>query len=432
MTTQTKSFQKFLLLWIGELISAVGSGLTSFGLGVYIFEQTGKASAMALVTLLGFMPSLLLGAIAGVLADRYDRRLLMILGDSLSVLGLVYILFCMTQGEIQLWQICIGVTISSVFTSLVEPAYRATVTDLLTKEQYTKASGLVQVAASSKYLISPALAGLLLSISNIKFLILLDIGTFFITVLSTLVVRRGIKVHKAESKLNFIAELKEGWEAITMQRGVLVLVWTSTILTFCMGFLETLAMPMILTFASSTVVGILETVIASGMLVSSVIMGLISIRGGYVKILSITLGSSGIFMALFGLKENIIWITISGFLFFAMLPFANASLDYLIRTNIENEKQGRAWGLMGVISQLGYVASYALSGVLADYIFTPLLLENGLLADSVGRVIGIGSGRGIGFLIMIAGMALAVMSFALYHIKSIRCLESGGERCILD
>ena len=115
-----------------------------------------------------------------------------------------------------------------------------------------------------------------------------------------------------------------------------------------------------------------------------------------------------------------------------MLPFANASLDYLIRTNIENEKQGRAWGLMGVISQLGYVASYALSGVLADYIFTPLLLENGLLADSVGRVIGIGSGRGIGFLIMIAGMALAVMSFALYHIKSIRCLESGGERCILD
>lgn len=84
MRSSGKSFGKFLFLWSGEFISAIGSGLTSFGLGVYIFEQTGKASAMALVTLLAFMPALLLSPVAGVLADCYDRRLLMVLGGSLS------------------------------------------------------------------------------------------------------------------------------------------------------------------------------------------------------------------------------------------------------------------------------------------------------------------------------------------------------------
>ena len=192
MNNSGKSFRKFLLLWSGELISAIGSGLTSFGLGVYVFQQTGKASVMALVTLLAFMPSLLLSPVAGVLADRYDRRLLMVLGDSLSALGLVFILICMLGGEAQLWQISVGVTISSVFSSLLEPAYKATVTDLLTEEQYTKASGFVQVAGSAKYLISPIIAGFLLTISDIKLLLIIDICTFFVTVISTLVVRSGL------------------------------------------------------------------------------------------------------------------------------------------------------------------------------------------------------------------------------------------------
>ena len=86
------NFGKFLLLWSGELISSIGGGLTSFGLGVYVFGQTGSATGMALVTLLGFLPTLLLSVPAGVLADRYDRRLLMMLGDGCSALGIIYIL----------------------------------------------------------------------------------------------------------------------------------------------------------------------------------------------------------------------------------------------------------------------------------------------------------------------------------------------------
>lgn len=426
MNHTEKSFKKFMLLWSGDFISAIGSGLTSFGLGVYIFQQTGKASLMALVTLLAFLPSLLLGPIAGVLADRYDRRLLMILGDSLSAVGLLFILVSMLQGEARLWQICVGVTISSVFASLLEPAYKATITDLLNPEQYSKASGLVQIAGSAKYLISPVLAGFLLTVSDIRLLLFLDICTFFITVATTLVVKKGLPSQKAEKGFSFFAELKTGWDSLHRKKGILTLVAMGALITFCLGFIQTLASPMVLSFSDSATLGTLMTVITLGMLVSSGVLGGISIKQGYAGMLSLSLFGAGVFMALFGMRENVVFIGVAGFLFFAMLPFANASLDYLLRTNIDNSLQGRAWGLIGLISQLGYVAAYAVSGLLADYVFTPLLLEGGALSGNVGKILGTGEGRGIGLLIVLAGMLLCVTSVILLGMESIRRLENGG------
>ncbi|MGE7674311.1 MFS transporter [Lysinibacillus sp. NPDC094403] len=425
-------FKKFLLLWSGQLISAIGSGLTAFGFSIYVFQQTGKASATTLVVLLAFMPSLLLSPVAGVLADRYDRRLLMVLGDSLSAIGLVYILICMLSGEAQLWQICVGVTISSVFSSLLDPTYKATVTDLLTEEQYTKASGFVQVAGSAKYLISPIIAGFLLAVSDIKLLLVIDICTFFVTVTSTLAVRRGLISKKYEQTQSFFHEFKDGWRAVSENRGVLVLVIMTSVLTFYLGIIETLSIPMLLTFTNSSVIGTVETVVATGMLVSSVIIGFLPIKKGYVKILSFSLFFEGIFMAIFGLRENIVLICISGFFFFAMMPFANSTMDFLVRTNIDNAVQGRAWSLIGVISQLGFVAAYALSGILADYVFTPLLVDGGLLADSVGKIIGTGQGRGTGLLIITAGILLSVTSLILFNLKSVKKLENRGDVCISD
>ena len=146
----SSGMKKFLLLWIGELISSIGGGLTSFGLGVYVFQKTGSAAGMALVTLLGFLPTLLFTVPAGVLADRYDRRVLMMIGDGCSGLGILYIFLCMLHGEANLVQISIGVFVSAIFSSLLDPSYRATITDLLSKEEFSKASGLVSLAGSAR------------------------------------------------------------------------------------------------------------------------------------------------------------------------------------------------------------------------------------------------------------------------------------------
>ncbi|MGN1218804.1 MAG: MFS transporter [Phocaeicola sp.] len=154
------------MLWAGQFISAVGGGLTSFGLGV------------------------------------------------------LYILICMMRGGASLTQICIGVLISSVFSSLLDPAYKATVSDLLTAEEYSKASGLVSLAGSARYLVSPIISGILLSVSDIKLLLVIDICTFILTVLTTFVVRKGIAKAEPREKLSFRESLKGGWNAIHQRRGV--------------------------------------------------------------------------------------------------------------------------------------------------------------------------------------------------------------------
>ncbi|MNE43063.1 hypothetical protein D3C80_1372200 [compost metagenome] len=208
-----------------------------------------------------------------------------------------------------------------------------------------------------------------------------------------------------------------------------MLVMMTSVMTFSLGFIETLSMPMILAFADSAALGTLETVIALGMLASSIVIGVLPLKKNFVKILALSLFCGGLCMAVFGLRESVVLLGVSGFFFFATLPFANTSLDYLLRTNISNAVQGRAWSLIGLVSQLGFIAAYMLSGVLADRVFTPLLTDNGMFAGTLGRITGTGSGRGIGLLIIIAGLLLSAAAVVLYNLKSIKKLETGGEPC---
>ncbi len=403
------NYGKFLLLWFGELISSIGGGLTSFGLGVYVFNETGSAAGMALVTLLGFLPTLLLSVPAGVLADRYDRRVLMMVGDGCSALGILYILICMMNGGAGLVQICIGVFVSAVFSSLLEPSYRATVSDLLTKEDFSKANGLVSLAGSARYLVSPLVAGLLLSVSDVKLLLVIDIGTFVLTVISTGIVKKAIKTSKVEKKQSFAESMKEGFDAVRKKRGVFLLIIVSAVMTFFLGVFQILAEPLILSFADSKTLGIGETVCACGMLVSSLLLGIRGITKRYVRILTIALAAAGLFMAGFGIWENIYVICIFGFMFFAMLPFANNCLDCLVRTNIPDELLGRAWGVIGFISQLGYVAAYSMGGILADF-----------MADVLHTSVG----RGAGAVIIFSGICLTLTAAAMAGMKSLKALSS--------
>ena len=408
MNDYKSGFRKFLLLWMGELISSIGGGLTSFGLAVYVFNETGSAASMAVVSLLAFLPTLLLSVPAGVLADRHDRRLLMMIGDGFSGLGIVYILLCMLGGGASLLQICIGVSISSVFSALLEPSYRATITEMLTEEEYSKASGMVSLAGSARYLVSPVLAGLLLAVSDIKLLLFIDICTFAFTVITTAVVKKGIVSKMPVAQESFFSSIADGWKAITEKKGLFVLIMVSSLITCFMGTLQILVEPMVLDFSDSTTLGVTETVCACGMLVSSFILGVKGIKSRYVTVLSLSLAFAGLAMAVFGLKQNIYLMCIAGFLFFAMLPFANSCLDYLARINIPEEKQGRAWGLIGFLSQLGYVVAYGLSGI---------------LADGIAAIRNISVGRGAAWVVIAAGVLMCLTSVSLSFMGSVKKLE---------
>lgn len=417
-------FKKFLVIWMGELISNIGTGMTAFGLGVYVWQLTKSALDVAMVEMAALLPMILFSPAAGVLADRFDRRLLMIIGDCVSGLGLILLLVLMNTGNIQVWQICLCVGFSSAFASLLDPAYKATLTDLLSEDEYAKASGMVGIASSSKFLISPIIGGLILAFYSMELIIIIDILTLAVTVSTILFVRKSLSVKPLEKKdLDFFKDLKEGWQIIVESKGVMLLIVLVSVLMFYMGIIQVLSKPMILSFASEKTTGILQTVVACGMMVSSILIGTGIIKRNFVKVMVVSFIVSGITMAGFGATTSIPVIIISGFLFFASLPFATTCIDVLIRKSIDNEKQGRAWGLISLISQIGFVVAYVIAGVLADYVFNPALVEGGVLANSVGKIIGTGETRGIGFLIILSGVGLIITALFVSKSKGIREME---------
>ena len=419
--------KNFYKLWLGELISNIGSGMTAFALSVYIYEKTGSVSYVSLITLLSFMPSIILSPIGGLLADRYDRRLLMIIGDLFSGLGLVYILWNIQAGENSIVPIFVGITFSSIFTSLLEPSYRATLTDILDEENYAKASGLIQVAGSAKYLISPVIAGMILSVADIRVILLLDILTFITTCLMIFLVRKSMNSETQNYKKDSFKGLLEGLFIIKENRGVYSLVIIMFFVCFFMGFIQILIRPMILALSSVKTAGMMESLCAAGLLIGSLWIGIAGIKKNYSKILAVACFFCGIFMSMTGVNENLAIIGISTFLFFSTLPFMNSCADVLVRVSVPNELQGRVWGLISLITQMGTVAAYIISGIMADYVFEPMFNKNGILVENIGMIIGTGKGRGIGFMLILSGIGMLIMAIVIWKNGEIREVS---EKCV--
>lgn len=427
--------KRFILLWLGEMISNIGSGMTAFALSLYIYNLTGKVSDIAMLSLISFLPAILINPIGGILADRYDRRVLMIMGDVLSGLCLLYILYIIRTSvnmSDTIVPIFIAIGVSSIFLGILEPAYKSTVTELISSDNYDKASGLLQLAASSKLLISPALAGIILAKSNIDLILIIDISTVLFTIIILTIIRNSLKndentveedIDKTTTEKNIIKELRDGLQIIRANKGVSNLVFLMFLACFLMAFIQVLVRPMILNIANEKMLGIAESICAIGILVGSGFIGIRGIKLGYARSLGIAGIISGIFISLAGFSSSLIFIVIFIFVFFITLPFINASADALVRNSIPNSLQGRAWGIIGFLTQIGIVAAFLISGPLVDNVFEPMMREDGTLSNTFLKVLGLGPGRGIGLLLIIVGILFSIVFAFTLKNKNINQME---------
>lgn len=424
MNDQYKIMRRFLVIWSGQLISAIGSGLTAFALGVFVFQQTRSAASYSLIILFSFLPTFILLPFTGVLADRIERKKMMIVGDTGAIIGILFILFVMLLGSLKLWHIYLGVAISSVFTAVHNPAYKAAVSDLVSEELYSQASGLIQLAGSAQYLISPIIAGFLISFFEIEAVLIIDILTFLFAVAVVFIITKKDDIVVKHEKQRFFHDMKDALRYLRAQTGVLWLVLLTSMVCFYIALFQSLFGPMMLTLTDSKTLGIALSVSASGMLVSSLFIGICGIHKSKVFVLSLSLALAGLFYALVGLSTKVAFIIFFCFLFFSTLPFINTTLEVLIRKNIDSQKQGRIWSLVYAISQVGYILAFGSAGFIADHLFNPMFYSDGLLSQTVGLIIGIGEGRGIAFLFFLSGIFVSMLAFIIGRIKQIRALES--------
>lgn len=339
---------------------------------------------------------------------------MMVLGDGGSALGLLIVLAAVTHPAPSLALVLTGVTFSSCLACLTEPALRASVNELVDAEHYARASSLLQLASASKFLLSPVLAGALLPHGGVTAVLWVDVSTFAVTVTCTLVVRMATSGRAPRPTGDgAMRSLRRTVALLHEEPAVRTVIILTSLLTVDLGVLQVLFTPMLLPRFAVGQVGTAQSVAACGLLVGAAIVGGLG-RVAPWMMLSAGLTLVGAGMVGLPLSDSPPALTACAFLVFAALACCNTGAEIVVRTRIADDHQGRAWGLISLVTQTGYLLAYAFAGPLADRVFEPLLLPDGALADGLGRLTGTGAGHGTALLVGLCGLgALTLIPLAL-------------------
>lgn len=421
------SMRTFLIICISQAVSILGSGMTSFALGVYIFSVTRQATPFAITVLFASLPRVLLAPLAGAVADRFDRRKVMILADSGDALSILAIALLAFSGNLQIWMIYAAVFVSALCNSFQSPAYSASVIMLVPKEQLGRANGLIQLSQSLEMLVSPVLAGILFPLIGLSGVILVNIVTFSVAVGALFFVRIPMPERTQAAAPGFASILKDaayGWNYLSARPGLFGMLWYFALVNFLLGISTVILSPMVLSTGSAATLGALQTAGGVGMLVGSLI---ISAWGGPKnRILGVLtfIGVGALGLAVMGFSPNP-WITGAGLLLFmTVIPMASTSSQGIFQTRVPRDVQGRVFAIRGMISQSIMPLAFIAAGPLADRIAEPLMQPGGALAVTrLGAWLGTGAGRGMGLIYVTAGTLLLIVTLLVAGIPHIRNVE---------
>jgi DHA3 family macrolide efflux protein-like MFS transporter len=425
-----RKLQVFIIVWFGQFISLIGSGLTSFALDFWVYEQTKSVTQFTLTALFTTLPGLLISPIAGALVDRWDRRWTMILSDAGSALATLFITLVLFTGTIQIWHIYISISIISVCNVFQKLAGATTTALLVPKKNLGNASGLVQIGESASELFLPALAGILVFKFQLQGVLLIDFATYLCSLAALLIVRfpkRKTTSKNSNEGKQGLGSLKRdvmyGWNYIVTRPGLLGLLIYFAISNFLVGIVSILIIPMLLAFVSSATVGTILSIAGIGTLVGSLVM---SVWGGPKRRVYGILGFGlllGVCIVFAGLypSPQLIAVAVFGGLF--CFPFIASCSEVLMLSTVPTNVQGRVFALQGIIAGSSLPLAYLLAGPLADYVFEPLLSNSGPLASSIGRIIGTGAGRGIGLLFILLGILQFLVTLFSFFYTPLRILD---------
>lgn len=424
--TEPSGVRVFTIIWAGQFVSLVGSGLTGFALGVWVYLTTGSVTQFSLILLSTAVPAIAMSPVAGALVDRWDRRKAMILSDSGAALSTLVIAVLLVVDWLEIWHIYIVMAISSTFSSFQWPAYSAATTLLVPKNHLGRAAGMVQTAQAVGQIVSPALAGILLVTVEIWGVILIDFATFLFALVTLLMVRfprPEITAEGEAGKGSLLREAAYGWHYITARHGLFSLLIFFAATNFIFGFANILYLPLLLSFTSPVMVGTLSSIGGVGMLAGGILM---SVWGGPKRKIGGILGFSllsGALVAFGGLRPSV--LLLAGVIFFVLftMPLINGCSQAIWQVKTAPDVQGRVFAVRRMIAGSIMPFSYIAAGPLADRVFEPLMAVNGPLAGSVGKIIGVGPGRGIGLLFIVVGVLCVLATVAGYLYSPLRFVE---------
>lgn len=427
--TRPTGMKAFTIVWFGQVISLMGTGMTRFAINLWAWELTGKATSLALMAFFAFAPAIILSPVAGALVDRWNRKLVMMLSDLSAGLATVLLFVLNASGNLEIWHVYLAAVFAGVGESFQFPAYSSAISTMVDKKHYARTSAMLGLAESASGIFAPIAAAALYAIIRLQGILLIDIISFSFAIAALLLVhipQPEATTEGGEGKGSLLTESAYGFRYTWRRKPLLGLQ-----LVFFFGNLLTslvfvLVNPMILSRTGNNEY-ILATV-SSALGVGGIIGGIfMSTWGGPKQRIHGVLGgwmiaSSAVIMLGVGrgLPAWIIAALVSSF----ATPLINASNQAIWQSKVPADLQGRVFSVRRLIAQITAPAALLVAGPLADYVFEPAMQPGGLLVNTFSTLVGSGTGAGMALMFVIAGALCLTVGIAGYSIPAIRNVES--------
>ncbi|MFI9593836.1 amino acid adenylation domain-containing protein [Nonomuraea sp. NPDC052265] len=350
----------------GQIVSALGTALSSFALGVWAYQRSGEILDLALVTMLAQIPAVLLTPLGGALADRVDRRRIMLACDALSGLSMVALVLLLTTGRLEFWNVCLIVGVTSVVSAFQQPAWLAAIAQLVPKPYLPQANALANVGFGAGNVVAPLAGGALIGLFGLSAVVAVDVATFAVGVLTLLLVRFPDRLfHRREE--TFTAALTGGWRFLRRRRPLLVMALYFAVVNFCTALMWVLVTPVVLAIGTSADLGLVTAVGGVGAAVGT---GVVLVWGGTRRRATGMIGfvvGSGIGVVLMGVWP-VVWLVAAGlFVRLACMSIGNAHWLSIIQVKVGPELQGRVLAVNIMIATAMQPLGFLAAGPLAEW-----------------------------------------------------------------
>src|SRR6266498_1048948 len=420
-----------VIIWSGQIVSGIASSITAVALPIWIFSMTGSGTAVGLLEFFFFSSYLLFALFAGVLIDRYPRKMMMLVYDFMSLSAMTILLVIQSTGRLNVYHLYIASVFQGIGFAFQSPSYSAAIAAMIPKKQFVRANGLMSLLNDAPEIFGPILAGGLYMLVGLNGILAINLLAFVLSIGMLLFVEVPSKTPRRYQKLSakkFLIQTIYGIKYIVKRPGLLGLQ-----LIFFMGnlfsgiALSTAALyPMILlrTGNDAQVVGIIQSVGA----LMAVLGGIFLTSWGGIKrpINAILLG--WIVSSLFGLTflgiGQMFFIWLIGIAINSVFePIVNVSMDAFLQTKIPPDVQGRVFSASDFLSQALIPFTPLLAGLFGDRIFEQAMQEGGALVNAFGWLVGTGPGAGFALLILLCGVGGTLIGLSGYLVKEIRDLD---------
>ena len=409
-----REMRAFLLLWLTQSLSGLGSAMTSYALVIWSYTQEGSALMTALLMVSSYTPYVLLSIFAGALSDKWNKKLTMLVCDTLAAATTVAMLILLLNGRLRIWHLYLINGLNGLMNTVQQPASEVAVTKLLPKKYYQQVGGLRYLSSALNSIMTPIIATAVLGIAGMGAVVAFDLCTFgiaFLTLAFWIRIPQDAEAAQEQEKEKLWASAKKGLAYLREQKGILGLILFLAAINLVASVYNAAFPAMMLSRegGSEKAMGLVNAVIGMATLAGSVFASVVKAPKSRVRVicnsLLFSMSTENLLLAL-GRGPGV-WC-LGAVLGWTLIPVMNTNMNALLRLRIPVEMQGRVYAARNTLQFFTIPVGYLLGGVLVDRFFEPLMAaqEPG---SPLAALLGTGKGSGAAALfLVIAGAGAAV------------------------